>query len=420
METFTLVITSTINFLLFYYCTNIFLNNKFFLCREDFGGYILTLLASFASLNFSLTSIILVQLALILYIDARFELSFFKTLILFILTYSIIMVEKFMLDFIFLFFVFPIQSAFFSIFHYIVLLFVTVFLFRTNVIRNLYKQFIHSGLFIQILLINCYIIISTFLFFYTENHSKFYDNIIYILCCVFFLLISNFYLLYYDHKLNSKQQELLSYQKNLPIYKSLIDEIRTNQHEFANRLQHLQYLPYTCKDYNSLCDALTKNTQAYMSAQQAYPLLRIQMPLLAAALYNLYCQGIKKNLNFSLDIASGILHSKIPEYKLSDFISILMQNAIDACSSNDTIYIRLESLSETIRFEVRNPVDHLFSYAELNHFFDQGFTTKKEIQTSHGFGLYLLQQEIKKANGSILTDCYYFENQFWLSISIEV
>lgn len=420
MNELTVFITSTINFLLFYYCTNIFLNHKFILCGEDFGGYIMILLASFASLNFSLTSIILVQLAFIIYIDARFELPFSKTIILFILTYIMIMTEKFILDFIFLFFVFPIHSPYFPIFSHTILLFLTVFLFHIPLIHSLYQRFIQSGLFIQILLINCYLIISAFLFFYTDNNSKFYDNIIYLLCCIFFLLIANFYLLYYDQKLNTQQQELLSYQKNLPIYKALIDEIRANQHEFANRLQHLQYLPYSCKNYESLCNALTQNTQAYMSNQQAYPLLRIQMPLLAGALYNLYCKGIKKKINFSLDIASGELHSKVPEYKLSDFMSILLQNAIDACSQNDTIYIRLESLPESIRFEVRNPTDHLLNYSELTHFFDQGFTTKNEKQSSHGFGLYLLRKEIQKANGSILTDCYSFENKFWISISIEI
>ena len=101
-------------------------------------------------------------------------------------------------------------------------------------------------------------------------------------------------------------------------------------------------------------------------------------------------------------------------------MSILLQNAIDACSQNDTIYIRLESLPESIRFEVRNPTDHLLNYSELTHFFDQGFTTKNEKQSSHGFGLYLLRKEIQKANGSILTDCYSFENKFWISISIEI
>lgn len=80
MNELTVFITSTINFLLFYYCTNIFLNRKFILCGEDFGGYIMILLASFASLNFSLTSIVLVQLAFIIYIDARFELPFQKLL----------------------------------------------------------------------------------------------------------------------------------------------------------------------------------------------------------------------------------------------------------------------------------------------------------------------------------------------------
>ena len=65
-------------------------------------------------------------------------------------------------------------------------------------------------------------------------------------------------MLYYDQQLFQKQQELLSYQKELPVYQSLVDSIRANQHEFSNRLQYIQNLPRVCKDYESLCQAIKK------------------------------------------------------------------------------------------------------------------------------------------------------------------
>lgn len=420
METIITLISSTIIFLLFHYCTSSFLNKELSFYREDFGGFIMIVLASFASFHYSLTSILLIQFSFLIYIDARHKLSISHTLILFILTYALIMIEKLGLEFLFLFFQFPVYHPVFPVFSDFMVFVFTIFLFRYSAIETLYQKLLNAGIFIQILLINSHIFISAILFFYTDSHSKFYENILYFLCSAFFLLIANFYLLYYDQKLSRKSQELISYQKNLPLYQSLIDEIRSNQHEFSNRIQHLQFLPYTCKDYDSLCNALWENTKNYKKANEAYPLLQIHMPLLAAALYDLYCQGNQRDISFSFDVASVDLQSQIPEYQLTDLICILTQNAIEACNPSDTIYIRLESSDGLVRFTIRNPVEQLYSFSQLGQFFQKGYSTKEDRSNSHGFGLYHLRSFLKKSDGSIEADCYSSENTFWISFSIEI
>lgn len=420
MENIITFLFASINFFTFYSCVNLFLTKKFSFHREDFYGYVVIILPTFICPQFTLIAFILEQCSLLVYIKFRHKLSFFNTFVLFLLTYTLFTIDQFMLALVFRLLFLPVHHAFFPVFSSLLTLLTTLILMCRTSAGNLYKSFMDSSIPIKIIVVDSYILITIISWFAKYNHIGFYDNIIYFSLSISCLVIADFYVLYYEQRLIAQNQELVSYQKNLPIYQSLIDEIRASQHEFSNRIQHLQCLPYTCTDYNSLCEALKENTKNYKEIRNAYPLLQLNMPLLAAALYNLYCQGTNKNLFFSFDIASVNLHSKIPDYQLTDFVCILTQNAIEACMPEDTIYIRIESSSDSVRFNIRNPVNHLYTIEDIQHFFQKGVSTKSLKHGSHGFGLYHLHKSLHKLGGIIEADCFSFENQYWISFSIEI
>ena len=137
-------------------------------------------------------------------------------------------------------------------------------------------------------------------------------------------------------------------KKNLPIYESLINEIRNSQHEYSNRLQNLQTLSSTCTNYDELKKCIQTYTYEYSKPLHAYPLLQIDKPLLAATLYNLSCQAEKKDIG--------------------------------------------------IQFEIRNPVPKFISSDEITNFFKNGYTTKALIEkrdnVPHGAGLNNLLKSV--------------------------
>lgn len=286
---------------------------------------------------------------------------------------------------------------------------------------KIYCRIIHSALPYRIIILNTYFIFFSLLFIAKIDTQILFQTPLFLLCLLTLLLAANFCILFYEQRISQQEQKLRSFEQNQPIYASLINDIRANQHEYSNRLQHLENLPIICKDYDSLCKALSSYTQSYKKPIHAYPLLRINMPLLAASLYNLYCQAATLQITIQFDVITEQLHSVIPEYELTDYFCILTQNAIEACTSGDTIYIHISSKDNKIKFIIRNPTSKLYTMEEINTFFHKGYSTKNnDNNKEHGYGLYHLVTNIKKKNGTISADCIPYDNISWIVFELEI
>ena len=243
----------------------------------------------------------------------------------------------------------------------------------------------------------------------------------------------NIWILYYDQRTRLQQQEIDSYQKNMPIYDSLIQEIRAGQHEYANHLQSLANLSVMYKDYDSLSRALQSYSLEFSNPMANYPLLQISMPLLAASLYSMASHAQEKGITLQFDIVNAVLESHAPEHELTDYITILTQNAIEACKAGDTVYALLDSKDGAVRYEIRNPVAAMIPPEEIGNFFKRGYSTKqtqagsdaaskqassdatsKQADDRRGLGLYYLQTNITKAGGSVGADCVCYEGSYFI------
>ena len=242
----------------------------------------------------------------------------------------------------------------------------------------------------------------------------------------------NIWILYYDQRTRLQQQEIDSYQKNMPIYDSLIHEIRANQHEYANHLQSLANLSVMYKDYDSLSRALQSYSQEFSNPMANYPLLQINMPLLAASLYSMASHAQEKGIALQFDIVNAVLESHAPEHELTDYITILTQNAIEACKAGDTVYALLDSKDGAVRYEIRNPVAAMIPPEEIGNFFKRGYSTKQtqsgsdaaseradsaaygQADDKRGLGLYYLQTNVTKSGGSVGADCVCYEDSYFI------
>ena len=242
----------------------------------------------------------------------------------------------------------------------------------------------------------------------------------------------NIWILYYDQRTRLQQQAINSYQKNMPLYDSLIQEIRANQHEYVNRLQSLANLPVMYKDYDSLSKALQSYAQEFSNPLTDYPLLQINMPLLAASLYSMASHALEKGIALQFDIVNAVLESHAPEHELTDYITILTQNAIEACKAGDTIYALLDSKEGSVQYEIRNPVPAMISPEEIGNFFKRGYSTKQtqsgsdavserassaaygQADDKRGLGLYYLQTNVTKSGGSVGADCVDYDGTYYM------
>lgn len=303
-------------------------------------------------------------------------------------------------------------------------LLVLIVLLRCKKIKNIYSMMLHAALPYRLILINTYLLYSGAIIFYKSNPSTLQHEVTFTVILVLFLITANVCILYYDQKIYAQKRELLSYQKNLPIYEALIHEIRANQHEYTNRLQTLQNLTAMYTDYDSLCRAIHQYTKEYTKPLRAYPLLQINMPLLAAALYHLSSLAEARQIDIQFDVVTEILNSRASEQQLADFACILTQNAIEACKEKDNIYIRLSSDENMVHFEIRNPVDSFYSSKDIGKFFTKGYSTKNEYrkpeQSPHGLGLYTLHHQVTKIGGLIGADCVEYNHKYWMIFHLDI
>lgn len=306
----------------------------------------------------------------------------------------------------------------------LITLLLLILIFQLKYIKELYYKIIHSILPYRLMLINSYLIIFALLLLFKLNPTDLYHNMGNLLLIVFLVIIANGCVLYYDQKMLTQQQQLITYQKNLPIYESLIHEIRNNQHEYSNRIQSLQNLTETCKDYESLKAAIKKYTYHYAQPLHAYPLLQINMPLLAASLYSLSCRAESNGIAVRFDVVSEHLESHATETQLSDFASTLLQNAIEAGEAGDNIYVHISSDNGIVDLEIRNPVKQLYQAQDIAKFFQKNYSTKKKTDkhdiVPHGVGLYNLKKEITKLKGLVGVDCIEYAGKKWIIFRVKI
>lgn len=308
----------------------------------------------------------------------------------------------------------------------------TVLFFQMPFAKHLFDHVKQASFLLRILVLNTYLVVLFCLAFFKIYPKQIYEILSLVITLLTLLAAINIWILYYDQRTRLQQQEIDSYQKNMPIYDSLIQEIRANQHEYANHLQSLANLSVMYKDYDSLSRALQSYSLEFSNPMANYPLLQISMPLLAASLYSMASHAQEKGITLQFDIVNAVLESHAPEHELTDYITILTQNAIEACKAGDTVYALLDSKDGAVRYEIRNPVPAMISPEEIGNFFKRGYSTKqtqsgsdaaskradstasKQADDKRGLGLYYLQTNIAKAGGSVGADCVCYEGSYFI------
>lgn len=296
-------------------------------------------------------------------------------------------------------------------------------LFRFSIIKTLYSRIITSALAYRLILVNSFFILTAILIVWKQTPSDLFTTITYSSLIILFLISMNIAVLYYDKLSMQQKKELQSYENSLLLYKDLITEIQANQHEYSHRLQTLQNLPLLYHDYVSLCNALATHAEEYSKPLHIYPLLQLDMPLPVAALYHQFCIAEKQNISIQFDVTALNLHTSVPQQDLTDYVCILMQNAIEACSNGDNIYVNITQSNKYISFEIRNPITHNYTPNELQQLFQKGYSTKScgnSKSNSRGLGLYYLLKKATKHDIRVQTNCIVNNSKNWIIFKLDV
>lgn len=220
---------------------------------------------------------------------------------------------------------------------------------------------------------------------------------------IFFIIIGIFILLQSFHDMKRKQA-LKNYSAYMPIVNTMIDNIQKRQHLYNNRILSLSQLTNAYDNYDDLCNAINEITKIDNTQKYSYDFLHLENKLLAGLLFSKLSLAENKNLNIIFTICNYSYISKCTDYEIIDITGIIIDNAIEACTAGDTIYISIGNKqnntdSNKFRITVENP-GPVATDEFIKTIFTKRYTTKKD-DFGHGLGLSIVNSIVKKYHGYI-------------------
>lgn len=231
--------------------------------------------------------------------------------------------------------------------------------------------------------------------------------------------IHNILLSFINSKVQIKNQQNVidSYNEYLPVVEELIKQVRVRQHQYKNDLASLKSLTLTCKNYDVLCSELTRNIELMSIDSTPSFLLSFNLKLMSGFLYSEYIKAGNSGINMSFHIQNYNIQTIFPEYKLTQAIGILIDNAIEASIEDDTIFIKIDCINNKFIFSISNPGPTITSDL-LNSMFTGRYSTKND--SNRGIGLYTLKKMLDKSNGTICVSNENIYGKTYIKFTIQI
>jgi len=234
---------------------------------------------------------------------------------------------------------------------------------------------------------------------FTYKTDQGFNMSYYILLVVSVILICLTILDIGKHKVKVKEAEaeLRLHKLYEESFKSLIDDISARQHEFDNHInaiysQHMIYHTYEelTQGQKQYCDQLIQENSLNKLLSNGNSVV---LGFLYGKFLNAEKSGIK--LNYRVNIRN--LESNVPTYKMVELLGNLINNAVEALSSEEKLSrmgVSLLEYDDSIEMEVRNECIGI-DYSKIQDFFKKGYSEKEK---NRGYGLYNVKQICESYN----------------------
>jgi two-component system CitB family sensor kinase len=198
--------------------------------------------------------------------------------------------------------------------------------------------------------------------------------------------------------------ELQELTGELETMTTLSDALRSQAHEFANRLHTIIALIEL--DRAADAAALASSELALTQALADRLLSAVEEPVLLALLLGKAAQASERGIRFEIDLPDRLEATSVPARDLITIVGNLIDNALDAAAATPAprVDIEVEASADLLRIAVS---DSGGGPAGDERVFDLGVTTKRAV--GHGIGLALVRQTVTRLGGDIRVDGSEFE-----------
>lgn len=235
--------------------------------------------------------------------------------------------------------------------------------------------------------------------------SQLLQNLVYIIFFLFFILV-----LFYFWKINNKSQQISKLNENLEIKNN---ELRKVKHDYGAQISYLYGL-CLMERYSDLKKSLKDIIDINEAIPTAAEVTKDRDSLLSLALKPAIDKGIHVVIEETCDY--NLINMK--EMELYRIISNIVNNAIHAMKGEGIIiaksYEYLGSL--IIKIENNGPKIEEETFKDI---FKAGFTTKKNSDKNHGYGLSIVKEIVESYNGKIRVKSTNISTEFRIILPIK-
>ena len=279
------------------------------------------------------------------------------------------------------------QEIFFIIYVPQLLVLFICFKYRDK-IKQIYKTIVYEGLFISSLIISFVLdFIVVFYLVTLGRENQLLRNIIYLMFFMFFIGI-----LMYFWKVNRKSKQIYKLNEALEIKN---DELRKIKHDYGAQISYLYGLCLMDR-----FDDLKKSLKDIINNNEATPTAvevnKNENSLLSIALK----PAIDKGIHVIIEEKCELALINMNEMDLYRIISNIANNAINVMNGEGIIIAKVYEYLDSVVIKIENNGPKIEENNLLN-IFNAGFTTKENIDDSHGYGLYIVKELVERHNGKI-------------------
>lgn len=317
------------------------------------------------------------------------------------------------------------DSFFGTLFTNIIIAVIICFIIQFNFVKRFYEYILNSTDKIkinQLLLVVLFLVMSfNLIFFNTYNQSDFLTIMIINNVLIIIYSIVAFNMIKNNNKyleINSKYSTALDCLKE---YEKILDQYKVSNHENKNQLLTIRSMVVNKeknipKYIDTIIDEKIEDDEKLMFQTTIIPAGGLR-----AVIYSKILDMKKNDIVFSLNVDKKIrtvdfigLGDKLA-YDVCRIISVYLDNAIDAVSSNKDGSISIEFYIENQNLCIS--IANTFTTIDLDRIDEMGYTTKT---SGHGYGLPLVKQIISKNNDSLKNERKIIDNIFTQILKISV
>lgn len=214
------------------------------------------------------------------------------------------------------------------------------------------------------------------------------------------LILSNLIFLRYSVKIMEQKKIIETYNQYSPIIINLIEEVRRKQHDFKNHLNTIYGIAQVAAD-NELSSSIKQYIRSLnYELKDLDSLIQINNKVLCGIIYSKVCYAKELGIEFEFSIKSDLSGSSLEDYKLSEILNNLLDNAFESANNsvNKKVILTIEENERNNIIEVKN-CGEFIKPESISRIFERGFTTK-DI-SGHGYGLYNVKEIVASVKGQI-------------------